>query len=161
METIENLTGSLKDLLHQHIKLGTNEAKNIDKSFTHNVSNSCTPRTTECSFPMCEQQPPEPLVSASPRLVSLPFWPLWASIPSFRYQYPHSGNASLHSLSFFPHHFPFPLCPFPSPDIALLLLSLSSPTSLLSFREGGSQAATASFFSAWDTMLPLAGTCSP
>ena len=58
------------------------------------------------------KRPPEPLVWVSPSLVSLPSWPLKTSVPWFR------------------QCFPSPFYPFPSPDISLLLLSLSSPTSL-------------------------------
>ena len=45
-------------------------------------------RDVECSFPVGDKRPPEPLVSVSPRLLSLPFWPLAASEPTFRQLWP-------------------------------------------------------------------------
>ena len=88
-------------------------------------------------------------------MVSLPSCPLGASVLSLRQHF--SSPLCPFSLT----TFPFPFCPFPSSEISLHLLSLSSPTSVLFFQESGRRAATASHLAAYGTMLPLAGSSSP
>ena len=83
---------------------------------------------------MGDMWPPELLVSASSHLVSLPSWPLGTSGPSCSHCFP------LSPLYFFPHHFPFPLCLFPSLEISLYFslypfLLLSSPSERVDIRQ--------------------------
>ena len=90
-------------------------------------------------LPVGDKRLPEPLVSVSPRLVSLLSRPLKASAPSFG-QY------------FLP-----PICPFPSLDISLspfFVLSYLCPLLFLCHifpRESECPAATASILSAYET----------
>ena len=91
--------------------------------------------TTKGSFPGADRQPPEPLVSASPCLVTLP--------SSARGPWhPHSGTL------------PPPLGPFPSPETPLHLLSLSLTISAISCQGSEHWTSVSSFLSAW-------GSCSP
>ena len=76
-----------------------------------------TSGTSKHCFPVGDKWPPEPLVSASLHLVSLPSWLLGVSVPSFRQCFP----------------FPPPF-PFPSPEISLLL-SLSCPSDRVDVRQ--------------------------
>ena len=94
-----------------------------------------TSKTTECSFPVCDKRVSELLVSASLHLINA-------------FLAPGSHSTIIQAIL-------SPSLPFPSPDISLLLLSVSSPTSVLFFWESGHNAATASSLSACETILPL------
>lgn len=100
-----------------------------------------TSKTTEFSFPVCDKWVSELLVSASLHLIS-----------AFLASGSHSTIIQA-MLS--------PNLPFPSPDISLLLLSVSSPTSVLFFWESGHNAATASLLSTCEAMLPLMSSGLP
>lgn len=63
-------------------------------------------------------------------------------------------------LFFISYHIPFPRCPFPFPEISLIL-SLSSPTSVLSFWDCGYWAATVSLPSAYETCFFWPANGSP
>ena len=103
-------------------------------------------RDVECSFPVGDKRPPEPLVSVSPRLLSLPFWPLAASEPTFRQLWPLPFVLSS-SLFFFS-----PLSLSLSWNLLLSpLLSLSPLASIFSIWESGHWATTASLLSACET----------
>lgn len=52
--------GTMKDLPYPHTKQGTDEAKNTDKNFSQNVSNSCTYGTTKYCFPVGDKKNPKP-----------------------------------------------------------------------------------------------------
>ena len=86
------------------------------------------------------------LVSELLHLVSLPSWPLTLIRAKF----------APFSLSFLTHHFPLL-----SPEISLLLLSLSSPACVLPTQDSGRQTAPESLLSACETCSLWPGLAHP